>query len=66
MAQKRPTASDVISPTLICLEGGRCASDGPPLTRAEAHALRRSAAVTHAQLTEYLKSPPEPPPLRSA
>jgi hypothetical protein len=65
VAHKRPTASDVISPTLICLDGGRSAPAGPPLTRAEAHALRRSAAVTHAQLTEYLDRLPEPP-LRSA
>jgi len=65
VAHMRPTASDVISPTLICLDGGRSTPPGPPLTRAEAHALRRSAKLTHAQLTEYLKDLPEPP-LRSA
>jgi hypothetical protein len=65
VAHKRPTASDVITPTLTCLEGGRSAPDGPRLTRAEAHALRRSAMLTHAQLTEYLNRLPEPPP-RSA
>lgn len=66
VAHKRPTASDdVITPTLTCLDGGRSAADGPRLTRAEAHALRRSAALTHAQLAEYLKGLPEPP-LRSA
>jgi hypothetical protein len=66
VAHTRPTASDVKSPMLICLDGGRSAPPGPPLTRAEAHALRRSAALTHAQLTEYLSHLPEPPPLRSA
>jgi hypothetical protein len=61
VAHKRPTASDVTSPTLICLEGGRSTPDGPLLTRAEAHALRRSAPLTHAQLWEYLQGHPEPP-----
>ena len=61
MARKRPTASDVTSPALTCLEGGRSTPDGPLLTRAEAHALRRSAPLTHSQLWEYLQGPPEPP-----
>ena len=65
MAHSRPTASDVIPPTLTCLDGGRANASGPLLTRAEAHALRRSAPLTHAQLWEYLQGPTEPPP-RSA
>jgi hypothetical protein len=66
VTHKRPKASDVIAPTLTCLDGGRSALDGPRLlTRAEAHALRRSAIHTHAQLAEYLSGLPEPPP-RSA
>jgi hypothetical protein len=64
VAHKRPTASDVTSPTLTCLEGGRSSPDGL-LTRAEAHALRRSAPLTHSQLWEYPQGDPEPP-LRSA
>jgi hypothetical protein len=39
--------------------------DEPLLTRAEAHALRRSAPLTHSQLWEHLHGAPEPP-LRSA
>lgn len=62
MARERPTASDVKSPTLICLDGGK-PSDGPWLTRAEAHALRRSAPLTHIQLAEHLRGLPEPRPL---
>ena len=61
VARKRPTASDVIPPTLTCLKGGRSNSDGPLLTRAEASALRRSAPLTHAQLWEHLQGLPEPP-----
>jgi DNA-binding transcriptional regulator YiaG len=61
VAHKRPTASDVITPTLTCLDGGRSRLDEPRLTRAEAHALRRSATLTHAQLAEYLNGLPEPP-----
>jgi hypothetical protein len=61
VARKRPTASDVTEPTLTCLDGGRSTPDGPPLTRAEARALRRSTPLTHAQLWEHLMGPPEPP-----
>jgi len=67
VARKRPTASNVIPPTLICLDGGRPVHDGRPLlTRAEVHALRRSAPLTHAQLWEHLQGLPPKPPLRSA
>ncbi len=54
MSRERPTASDD-QPNLLCLDGTRPASDGPLLTRAEAHALRRSAPLTHAQLTQHLE-----------
>jgi len=65
VARERPTASDVTTPTLTCLDGGRSIPDGPLLTRAEAHALRRSAPLTHSQLWEQLHGDSEPP-LRSA
>ena len=55
MARERPRASDVKSPSLTCLDGGRSDDDGKLLTRAEAHALRRSAPLTHAQLNSHLK-----------
>lgn len=55
MARERPTASDVKTPSLTCIDGGRPDGDGELLTRAEAHALRRSAPLTHAQLTGHLK-----------
>jgi hypothetical protein len=61
VARERPTASDMTSPTLTCLDGGRSTPDGPLLTRAEAHALRRSAPLTHSQLWDYLQGHPEPP-----
>ena len=61
MARKRPTASDVISPTLTCLDGGRPTLDGSLLTRAETRALRRTAPLTHAQLQQLLLDLPEPP-----
>jgi hypothetical protein len=52
VAHQRPTASDVNPPTLIALEGGR-RQEGPPLTRAEARALRRSAPLTRHQLEQH-------------
>lgn len=55
MARKRPRASEVKLPSLTCLDGGRPDADGQLLTRAEAHALRRSAPLTHAQLHGHLK-----------
>ena len=54
MAHQRPTASNV-PPTLTGVDGDRATFDGPLLTRAEAHALRRSARLTHAQLKAHLK-----------
>jgi len=45
----------VTSPRLFCIDGGRPDAQGPGLTRAEAHALRRSAPLTHTQLKEHLK-----------
>jgi hypothetical protein len=62
VARKRPTASDVVSPDLICLNGGLSARGAvPALTRAESEALRRSAPLTHAQLRQHLMGVPEPP-----
>lgn len=55
MARERPTASETKTPSLTCLTGGRPDGDGELLTRAEAHALRRSAPLTHAQLNVHLK-----------
>ena len=55
MARKRPTASNAIQPVLLCLDGGRPDAD-LLLTRAEAAALRRSAPLTHAALSEHLKA----------
>jgi hypothetical protein len=43
VARKRPTASHVRQPAL---------TDGPVLARDEADALRRSAPLVHAKLTE--------------
>ncbi len=54
MARKRPRASDG-RPKLLCLDGERPDTDGPLLTRSDARALRRSAAVTHALLAERLE-----------
>jgi hypothetical protein len=60
VARERPTASDFIPTALICLDGGQPEAD-PPLTRAEAHALRRSAPLTYMQLTEHFKDLPIQP-----
>ena len=64
MARERPTASDVIPPVLICLDGGVPDGATPWLTRAESSALRRSERVTHDQLTRHLRpdlaAPPRP------
>jgi hypothetical protein len=65
VARKRPTASDVPPPTLVCLDGGVVDPASPQLTRAEAHALRRSAPLTHHQLGAHLRGVGELPPLRS-
>jgi hypothetical protein len=56
VACKRPTASNVSPPALTCLDGGRSDADGPLLTRADAHALRRSAPSTHARLEEHFRA----------
>ena len=56
VARKRPTASHVRQPALVCLDGESPSADGPLLTRDEAAALRRSAAFTHVKLTEILTS----------
>jgi hypothetical protein len=56
VARRRPTASNVSPPALTCLDGGRSDADGPLLTRADAHALRRSAASTHARLKEHFRA----------
>jgi hypothetical protein len=61
VARKRPTASDVAPPDLICLDGGQPSGSTPALTRAETEALRRSAPLTHQQLRRHLKGVPEPP-----
>ena len=61
VARKRPTASDVTLPALICLDGGRPPSAIPALTRAEAQALKRSAPLTHQQLRKHLQGIPQPP-----
>ena len=54
VARERPTASHVPALSLTCLDGADRGADAPRLTRAEAHALRRSAAMTHARLREHL------------
>jgi hypothetical protein len=46
---------------LVSLDGARSDADGPLLTRAEAHTLRRSARLTHLQLTEHLRGIPSSP-----
>jgi hypothetical protein len=56
VAQTRPAAYDVIPPVLTCHHGGRSDADGPLLTRADARALRRSAATTHARLEEHFRA----------
>jgi hypothetical protein len=55
VARERPAASNAIRPVLTCLDGDRPPADGPLLTRAEAHALRRSAPLTHAKLKEHFR-----------
>jgi hypothetical protein len=61
VARTRPTASNDTSPMLACVDGALTISDGPLLTRAEAHALRRSAPLTHTQLKAHLQALPAPP-----
>jgi hypothetical protein len=53
VARERPTASNVVHPALVCLDGGKPDADDPRLTRAEARALRRTAPLTHAQLEKH-------------
>lgn len=60
VARKRPTASNDRPPLLTSVAGARPTSDGPLLTRAEAHALRRSAPLTHNQLKAHLQAVPAP------
>lgn len=55
MARQRPKASDVSRPALTCLDGGITDTILPLLTRAQASALRRSAAHTHARLVKHLE-----------
>lgn len=65
MARKRPIASSVEQPVLACLIGGHPDAD-LLLTRAEAAALRRSAPLTRAALSEHFKgcTAHEPHPAR--
>jgi len=58
VARKRPKASDVPPPLLVCLDGGKPA-DRQSLTPAETRALRRSAPLTHARLVEHFKGASE-------
>lgn len=53
MARERPTASP--GSALTGLDDGADAADMPRVTRAEEHALRRSAPGTHARLAEHLE-----------
>jgi hypothetical protein len=53
VARKRPTASDD-RPHLVCIDGDRPDGAARLLTMAEAHALRRSEALTHSQLKAHL------------
>jgi hypothetical protein len=53
VARERPTASP--GSPLTGLDGDASAGDTPRVGRAEAHALRRSAPSTHAQLAEHLE-----------
>jgi hypothetical protein len=46
---------------LILLDGGLPRGAIPPLTRAEAQALRRSAPLTTQQLRTHLTGVPDPP-----
>jgi hypothetical protein len=55
VAHERPTASDVPRPRLTSLDDGVRDTDQLRLTRAQAHALRRSAPLTHANLQEHFK-----------
>ena len=64
VARKRPTASDVTTPALICIDGGMPDFAPPKLTRAESQALRRSAPLTHSQLRAHLDPPGLPPAIR--
>jgi hypothetical protein len=52
VAHTRPEASDVKRPALTGIDGGR-QDLAPPLTRAEAAALRRSSPLTHALLKAH-------------
>ena len=55
MARERPAASYVTKAALSCFDGDRPTGDGPLLKREEAAALRRSAPLTHARLTEIFR-----------
>ncbi len=56
MARKRPSASDVIPPVLVRLDGGMPDDAVARLTPAEARALNRSDRLTHEQLVQHLRA----------
>ena len=55
MARERPSASDVIPPVLVCLDGGVPDDAASRLTPAQARALSRSDRLTHDQLVRHLR-----------
>jgi hypothetical protein len=55
VARKRPTASNVVPPVLICLDGGVADDADSRLTPAQARALSRSDRLTHEQLVHHLR-----------
>ena len=55
MARERPTASNVVPPVLICLDGGVPDDALSRLTPAQARALSRSDRLTHEQLVQHLR-----------
>jgi hypothetical protein len=55
VARKRPTASNVVPPVLICLDGGVPDDAISRLTPAQARALSRSDRLTHEQLVQHLR-----------
>ncbi len=63
MARERPKASEA-RPVLVCLDGDKPDTAARLLTRAEAHALRRAAPLTHVSLSKHLDGVTLDPPRR--
>ncbi len=55
VARKRPTASSVVPPVLMCLDGGVPDDDAPGESPAEARRRCRRERLTHERLVQHLR-----------